>query len=538
MPAFVTLHQLSHSTPDNQPLFSGLDLSFGNERTGLIGRNGTGKSTLLRIVAGQLQPAAGSVSVQGTLGMLEQSVQVAPDATVADRLGVADALARLDRLERGVGDMDDAAEADWTLPGRIETALADVGLPAYAPDRPLSTLSGGQRTRLALARLILAKPDIILLDEPTNNLDTDGRQAVVDLLHRWRGAAIVVSHDRALLREMDAIVELTTLGATTYGGNWDHYAERKALELASAEHELNTAERKVAEIDRKIQAVAEKKARKDGAGKRKAARGDIPKIMLGGMKENSENTSGGNARLANRLRTDAAEAASQARAKVEILAPLSVTLTSTGLPAGRTVLQADGLTGGPGGVPPVIRNFSLNMTGPERVAITGPNGSGKTTLLRLLTGALPATSGSARILVPHAMLDQTVGLLDPNLSIRDNFRALNPDADERTCRAALARFMFRADAALQQAGTLSGGEMLRAGLACTIGGNHPPQLLILDEPTNHLDIHAIEQVEAGLRDYDGALLVVSHDTDFLEAIGIVREIRLAGPEAATRMNGV
>jgi ATPase subunit of ABC transporter with duplicated ATPase domains len=531
MPASVSLHQLSHSTPDNQPLFTGLDLAFGSGRTGLIGRNGTGKSTLLRIIAGQLQPAAGSVTVQGTLGMLAQAVQVTPDATVADQLGVTEALARLERREQGLGSIEDAGEADWTLPGRIETALADVGLPAYAPERPLSTLSGGQRTRLALARLILAEPDIILLDEPTNNLDADGRRAVVDLLHRWRGAAVVVSHDRALLREMDAIVELTTLGATTYGGNWDHYSERKALELAAAEHELNTAERKVAEIDRKIQAVAEKKARKDGAGKRKAAKGDIPRIMLGGMKDNAEKTSGENARLANRQRGDAAEAASEARSKLEVLAPLSVNLTPTGLPAGRTVLQADGLSGGPDDTAPIIRDLSLSIIGPERVAITGPNGSGKTSLLRLLTGALPATSGGARILVPHAMLDQTVSLLDPALSIRDNFRALNPDADERTCRAALARFMFRADAALQQAGTLSGGEMLRAGLACTIGGNHPPQLLILDEPTNHLDIHAIEQVEAGLRGYDGALLVVSHDADFLEAIGIGRTIALP-------MNGV
>ena len=147
MPASVSLHQLSYSTPDNQPLFTGLELSFGNERTGLIGRNGTGKSTLLRIIAGQLQPAAGSVSVQGTLGMLEQAVQVAPDATVADQLGVAEALARLDRLDQGLGDMDDAGEADWTLPGRIETALSAIGLPAYAPDRPLSTLSGGHRHR-------------------------------------------------------------------------------------------------------------------------------------------------------------------------------------------------------------------------------------------------------------------------------------------------------------------------------------------------------------------------------------------------------
>lgn len=526
MPASVSLHQLSYSTPDNQPLFTALELSFASQRTGLIGRNGTGKSTLLRIIAGRIAPAAGSVSIQGSIGMLEQSVQVAPDTSIAQQLGVTDGLDRLDRLERGEGSVDDAGEADWSLPGRIESALHQVSLPGYAPDRPLSSLSGGQRTRLALARLILAQPDIILLDEPTNNLDADGRQAVVEMLQGWRGAAIVVSHDRALLREMDAIVELTTLGARTYGGNWDVYAERKALELASAEHDLGTAERKIAEIDRKIQAVAEKKARKDGAGKRKATKGGTPKIMLGGMKENSENTSGEGARLADRMRGDAAQAASEARARIEILTPLTVALTPTGLPGGRTVLQADALTGGPDATAPIIRALSLQLIGPERIAITGPNGSGKTTLLRLLTGDLPPTNGVSRIAVPHAMLDQTVSLLDLALSIRDNFRMLNPSADELTCRSALARFMFRADAALQVVGTLSGGEMLRAGLACTIGGNHPPQLLILDEPTNHLDIAAVEQVEAGLRGYDGALLVVSHDADFLAAIGITRTIAL------------
>lgn len=526
MPVSVSLHQLSWSTPDNQPLFTDLELSFGPGRTGLIGRNGTGKSTLLRLIAGLVPPAAGSVTLAGTLGMLEQSVQVEHDATVADHLGVSQAMALLDRLEQGRGSVEDAGEADWSLPGRIQAALQQVGLPEFAPDRRLDTLSGGQRTRLSLARLILAQPDIILLNEPTNNLDADGREAVANLLRDWRGAAIVVSHDRALLREMDAIVELTSLGACTYGGNWDLYAERKALELAAAEHDLASSERKIAEIDRKLEAVAEKKARKDGAGKRKAAKGDIPRIMLGGMKENAENTSGEGARLADRLRSQAAEAASAARARVEVLTPLTVTLTPTGLPQGRTVLQADTLSGGPDPLSPVIRDFSLHLAGPERVAITGPNGAGKTSLLRLLTGDLPPVSGTARIHLAFALLDQTVSLLDPALSIRDNFRALNPAADENTCRSALARFMFRADAALQRVGTLSGGETLRAGLACTIGGNAPPQLLILDEPTNHLDIESIAQVEAGLRGYDGALLVVSHDAAFLDAIGITRTIAL------------
>ncbi|WP_108396465.1 ABC-F family ATP-binding cassette domain-containing protein [Devosia submarina] len=535
MPASVSLHDLSYSTPDNQPLFSSLNLSFGSGRTGLIGRNGTGKSTLLRIIAGLIPLSSGSVTITGTLGMLDQTVQVTAQ-TMADHLGVREPLAILDRLEQGLGTAEDAAEADWSLLGDIDTTLAELGLPPFDPDRPIDTLSGGQRTRVALARLLLDRPDIILLDEPTNNLDAEGRQAVADLLRRWRGAAIVVSHDRALLRKMDAIVELTLLGATTYGGNWDHYAERKALELAAAEHDLSTAERRVAEIDRKIQAVAERKAHKDSAGKRKARRGDIPKILLGGMKENAENTSAAGVRLAGRLREEAAEAASEARSKIEILAPLSVTLTATDLPAGRTVLQADNLCGGPDPAMPIIRHLSLTLTGPERVAITGPNGSGKTTLLRLLTGALPPINGTARINIPFALLDQTVSLLDPVLDIRENFRRLNPQADENTCRAALARFMFRADAALQPVGTLSGGETLRAGLACTIGGNTPPQLLILDEPTNHLDIHAIEQVEAGLRAYGGALLVVSHDADFLRHIGINRTINLAQAEGKSTMN--
>jgi ATPase subunit of ABC transporter with duplicated ATPase domains len=270
----------------------------------------------------------------------------------------------------------------------------------------------------------------------------------------------------------------------------------------------------------------ERKAKKDSAGQRKADRGDIPRIMLGGMKDNSEKTSGENARLANRQRSDAADAAAQARAQVEVLTPLTVRLTPTGLPAGRNVLTAHDLGGGPDPAHPIIAGFNLDITGPERIAIAGPNGSGKTTLLRLLTGALQPSAGQVRLNVAHALLDQTVSLLDPALTIRDNFRALNPVADENTVRAALARFMFRADAALQIVGNLSGGETLRAGLACTIGGNHPPQLLILDEPTNHLDIHAIEELESGLVSYDGALLVVSHDTAFLARIGIERTITL------------
>ncbi|MGY4367735.1 ATPase subunit of ABC transporter with duplicated ATPase domains [Bradyrhizobium sp. LB1.3] len=176
----------------------------------------------------------------------------------------------------------------------------------------------------------------------------------------------------------------------------------------------------------------------------------------------------------------------------------------------------------------ILHDLSLAIAGPERVAIVGPNGSGKTTLLKLIAGELHALSGIVRVRPDFALFDQKVSLLDPAISILDNFGRLNPKAGPNECHAALARFMFRADAALQIVGHLSGGQMFRAGLACVLGGATPPSLLILDEPTNHLDIDSIEAVEAGLRAYDGALLVVSHDEAFLQAIGITRRVELAG----------
>lgn len=532
----ITVSNLAWSTPDGQSLFSNLDLSFGPQRTGLVGRNGVGKTTLLALIAGTLTPQSGSVTRTGTLGMLAQSLQPHANATIASLFGVTDALALLARAQAGTASADEIADADWTLEARIYHALDSLGL-AAPPDTPLSALSGGQRTRAMVAALVFAAPDFIVLDEPTNNLDRDGRNAVLALLAGWRGGAIVVSHDRELLETMDRIVELTPLGATVYGGNWSHYRARKATELDAARHDLATAERRVAEIARKTQEIRERKAKKDGAGKRRRARGDMPRIHLNTRQDKAEKTSGENARLAARRQQEAEREASAAREKIEVLAPLAVWLPPSGLPRGRTVLTLDAVTAGYDPAHPVIADFSLDITGPERIAIAGPNGAGKTTLLKLVTGTLAPLAGTVRVGVGVAtvFLDQQVSLLAPGETIRGNFRRLNPDTDENACRAALARFRFRADAALQRVGSLSGGQMLRAALACTLGAPSPPQLVILDEPTNHLDGDAIAAVEAGLLAYDGALIVVSHDRVFLDAIGIEREISLSptqdGPPA-------
>jgi ATPase subunit of ABC transporter with duplicated ATPase domains len=213
--------------------------------------------------------------------------------------------------------------------------------------------------------------------------------------------------------------------------------------------------------------------------------------------------------------------------RIEVLQPLSVVLPPTYLPASKTVLMIDAASIGYEPQRAIIKDLSFSITGPERVAVIGPNGSAKTTFLALVTGQLRPWTGTVRIMTDFAMFDQRVSLLDPSASIRDNFRRINPNADENACRAALARFMFRADAALQVVSSLSGGQLLRAGLACVLGGPTLPSLLILDEPTNHLDIDSIETVEAGLQAYDGALLVVSHDEPFLKTIAVSRRLDLA-----------
>ncbi|HEV2507657.1 MAG TPA: ABC-F family ATP-binding cassette domain-containing protein [Mesorhizobium sp.] len=530
MSASITLAGLGWSTPDGTSLLSDINLNFGPERTGLVGRNGTGKTTLLRLITATLSPRTGAVRVHGTLGWMQQEIQPRPGESVGDLFAASSALAILERAAAGGASTEELADADWTLPARIEAVLLRCGL-ELDPKTPISTLSGGQRTRASLAALIFQEPDFLLLDEPTNNLDRAGRQGVIDLLASWRAGAIVISHDRELLEEMDAIVELSTLGATRYGGNYSTYRARKSEDLQAADRRLADAEKQLAAAKRDAQQALERKARKDSVGLKSRARGDAPKIMLDAAKGRSEASGGANTRLRDMRRDKAREALSSARAQTEILQPIRMDIPTTGLSPNRQVLRLSAVTGGHDPSHPTIRDLSLSITGSERVAITGPNGCGKSTLLSLIVGKLEPQNGRIDLNVPHAFFDQGVELLDPIRSLRDNFLRLNPDANENECRAALARFRFRADDALQEVRALSGGQRLCAGLACVLGRTMPPQLLLLDEPTNHLDLDATKALETALRTYDGAILVVSHDAVFLDNLALDRRLDLgSGPQ--------
>ncbi|EHL95281.1 ABC transporter, ATP-binding protein [Acetobacteraceae bacterium AT-5844] len=523
MPALLTLDSLSAATPDGQPLFDNLTLSVGAERIGLVGRNGSGKSTLLRIIGGAAEPRAGTVLRAGSFGMLAQ--EWPEHLSIAEALGIREAMDAMARIIAGEGQEQDFADADWDLEARVEAALVESGLPGLALDRLMGSLSGGERTRVGIARLRLEAPDLLLLDEPTNNLDEQGRAAIAALVRDWRGGVMVASHDRALLEAMERIIELTPIGVRIVGGGWSAFAEARDAERARAAQELDRSDAALRDARRAMQRQREAKDKRDKAGRAFAARRSEPKILLDAQAERAENSGARGQRIAERAVGDATTRLEDARARVEVLTPFTISLPPTGMPPGAELLSLDAVTVAAG--TRVLGPWTFQLRGAERVAISGPNGAGKTSLLRVAMGMTAPLSGSVRRAEGRlAMLDQHVTLLDPEASVLANVRRLNPHLDEQAAYAACARFAFRNRDARQPAGTLSGGERLRAGLACVLGGERMPWLLLLDEPTNHLGIEAIEELERALAGFDGALLVVSHDPTFLQAIGVTREVRL------------
>jgi ATPase subunit of ABC transporter with duplicated ATPase domains len=525
MSAFITLDQVGASAPEGRVLFENLTIAIGAERVGLVGRNGSGKSTLLRLIAGQGEPSSGAVSVSGRVGELAQRW---PDDTItlAQALGVADGLARLDRLARGEGVDDDMAEADWTLEHRIAETLAKVDLPERDLTRTIKGFSGGERTRIAVARLWLEAPDILLLDEPTNNLDAPGRAAILALIDEWRGAALVASHDRDLLEHVDRIIELTPVGIAIFTGGWSEFAAARDARRLAAAGALDKAETDLRRVKDQVQLQREMKQRKDAAGKAGRFAAGQSKMLLDFKQDRAEASQGAANRLADRQLSEANEALDKAKARFEVLVPLNVMAPSVNLPSQKLVLQFEDVMAEAGGRT-LFGPLSFKVTGPERIQIAGANGAGKSTLLRLIAGERTPASGSIRRLDGRiAMLDQHADTLDPSQTLLANMRAANPELNDNDAYAALARFAFRNKKAHQIVSTLSGGERLRAAMSILLAASEPPQLLLLDEPTNHLDIDSIEVIEQALIGFDGALIVVSHDPAFIEAVGCMREIRL------------
>ena len=522
----IVLSGISFSWPDDTVVFDQLSATFPAGRTGLVAPNGAGKSTLLKLIAGQLKPSAGSVTVDGVLGYLPQDLPLTADRTVAEVLGIDAILKAITAVEGG-----DAAEehftaigADWDIEDRTRAQLDRLGLGDLALDRLLGTLSGGQVVSLGLAAQLLRGPDVLLLDEPTNNLDHTARQQLYGVLSDWSGCLLVVSHDRALLDRMDRIAELGPDEIRFYGGNFTEYEQAVQAEREVAEKNIRNAEQEVKREKREMQQARERAAKRASNAQRNLSSAGLPKIFAGTMKRNAQE-SAAKADGTHAARVSAAKAKlDQAERSLREDQKISLELPKTAVPAGRTLfagkhLRVRGLFAGEGA--------DLSIRGPERIALTGPNGVGKSTLLRLMHGTLTPDAGEiSRADGRIAYLSQRLDVLDSERTVAENLADAAPEMLPADRMNLLARFLFRGTRAHLPVGVLSGGERLRATLACVLFAEPAPQLLLLDEPTNNLDLVSAGQLESALNAYQGAFVVVSHDERFLAEIGVDRWLRL------------
>jgi ATPase subunit of ABC transporter with duplicated ATPase domains len=510
---------------------------LGPGRYGLTGPNGGGKTTLLRLITGELRPDAGSVAVQGEVAYLPQRLEFDPAAPVRRLLGIEDKLNAIQAIEDGGVDQEhfDTIGEDWDIAARAGAALAALGLGRVELDRPAVSLSGGEAVLVALAAALGRRPGVLLADEPTNNLDVRSRRYLTDGIGRFKGLALVVTHDRSLLDQMDRIGELREGQLAWYDAPFAAFEAAKAGEAEAKRRAVVEAKADLGRERRDLASAQTKQARRDQMGRRAA--GSLPPILAQARRGRAQVTAGKSQRLHEGRRDAARERLDRAKDQLDRTQTLKLDLPGSVVPKGRDVLELEH-------VRPrhTALDVSLQLRGPERIALTGPNGIGKTSLLRCVARLDQPTAGLVRVHVPVRLSPQNLDSLDGRASALENILAAadaapavcgdslgqvhhrsapaQPAAEEiNRVRAGLARLGLGADKAERPVATLSGGERWRATLAALLLTPPAPRLILLDEPTNNLDLESVAVLTEALIVYPGAFIVVSHDLRFLMEIG-------------------
>ena len=573
--AHVSIAHLHFAHPSQPLLFVDLSAVFSAPLTGLIGDNGCGKTTLMRLILGDLTPESGSVVAPERMAHLPQDLGLGSDQTLAELCGISEILQALQAVESGeyspklyetIGD-------SWDVEERTLAALATYGFtPATVVDRDnpeavralfarnMSSFSGGEAVIAALASLMISDPEFILLDEPTNNLDSSAKAQLFTALEALPCPALIISHDRDLLERMHMIAELHAdrqglAHLRLFEGNYSTY--RQALET-----EQQAAQRRVSEAKNRVRSAHREWVHAQEIISKNMAhvwKGDQPDTILALTKDASRQAAAKLRVLRIGKQEQAQEEYQNAQDEVRVQEKIYAELSQQPLPAGRKVLElhrvdsrvsretftvqqpakVDSLHFSPTETDSESRQGTpaeypehLILSGPEHLRITGANGSGKTTLLEAIAHAgeadyLSPVQPAYRVdyCIEGAYIPQRISL-DPQLTLLQSVQRANPGVSEQHLRDQLARLLFRRESVHHKTGELSGGERFRAAVAQVLLADPVPQLLMLDEPTNNLDISSVDWLVQALEAYTGALIVVSHDEDFCRRIRIDRTLAL------------
>ena len=576
MSRHITLDHISYAHPTQPPLFADLSAVFSAPLTGLIGDNGCGKTTLMRLILGDLTPDSGSLAVPERMAYLPQDLGLGREQTLAELCGISETLRALQAVESGEysPELYEVIGDNWDVEERTLATLATYGFtPATLVDRDnpeairalftrdMRSFSGGEAVIAALASLMVSDPEFILLDEPTNNLDSVAKAQLFTALEALPCPALIISHDRDLLERVNVIAELHAdrqglAHLRIFESNYSTY--RQALET-----EQQAAQRRVTEAKNEVRSAHREWVQAQEIISKNMSRvwkDDQPDTILALAKDASRQAAAKLRVLRVGKQEQAQEAYQNAQDQVRIQEKIYAELSQRPLPAGRKVLElsrvdssqvsretftvqqptkVDSLHFSPAEAnsesqqgTPAEHPEHLILSGPEHLRITGANGSGKTTLLNAIAHAgdadyLSPVQPAYRVdyCIEGAYIPQRIAL-DPELTLLQSVQQANPGVSEQHLRDQLARLLFRRESVHHKTGELSGGERFRAAVAQVLLADQVPQLLMLDEPTNNLDISSVDWLVQALEAYTGALIVVSHDEDFCRRIRIDRTLAL------------
>lgn len=524
MSNFINIDNISYTHASGDALFSGIKLSFSSsEKIAIVGDNGVGKTTLLKILMGDAEVSGGCIHKQATVSYVPQNLNNL-SGSIAEILGIKHILDAIHKVENG--DVDNSLfeiiNDSWDIEERATSLFKKFNINKEL-NESFDILSGGEKEKILIAKAFISNANMLIFDEPTNNLDKENRELFYNLFDNYSQGIVVVTHDRDLLSRMGYIVELTSKSAKKYGGNYDFYVQCKNNEKISLENKKSFLEAETAKLLKTKVNIAEQADKSNKQGKKAVENSKISKIQGNAQKGVANST----AAKKNKALDDKIDNNQNniyqidldlKDERIKIPLPLKPFIKNK-------ILEINNLSFGYTN-DILIKDLSLIMSGDDRIQIKGANGSGKSTLIKLILGHLKPVKGTVKLNGNAIYMQQDLSLLDKNKSIIENMFDFNSGISIFEAHSILANFKFRNIHAHKMVGDLSGGELLRASLSVILGTPKQPELIILDEPTNNLDIKSTEVLEETLRQYQGALIVVSHDQYFINSINIEKTITI------------
>ncbi len=527
----LILQNISYIHPSKDLLFSDINLTVNNhEKTALIGNNGVGKSTFIKIISGEIQPSIGQIYIEAEPYYIPQIFGQFNHFTIGQVLHVEDKLNALKGILNGNTSKEnfDLLNEDWTIEDRCREALNYWQLDDLDLSQKMETLSGGQKTKIFLAGISIHQPELVLLDEPSNHLDISGRQLLYNFIKTTKTTLIVVSHDRKLLNLLNAVFELSKNGIKVYGGNYDFYKEQKQIENNALSQDIQSKEKALRKAKEKERETLERQQKLDSRGKGKQEKAGVARIMMNTLRNNAENSTSKLKSIHTEKIGNISQELQELRSSLSGIDKMKFGFDNSALHKGKVLFTAANVNFAYSSQSIWKDNLDFQIKSGERIALKGTNGSGKTTLIKFILGDIEPKEGTIYRADNKAVyIDQDYSLLDNKLKVYEQAEQFNICAlQEHEIKIRLNRFLFTKNDWDKPCSVLSGGERMRLLLCCLTINSKSPDLIIFDEPTNNLDIQNIEILTAAINEYQGTIIVVSHDETFLEQINIERTIEL------------